>query len=419
MSESQCNIINTLFELDLDEVIQKVFLSLDPIDLKNCKCVCSQWSQFIRNRLWNSRPAKKRLRNRLINQWKFSEPVSNYHDHGIKAVNFVVCDDDIIVCGYCRGQARAYDISSGDLKFELECNDQPVRIYDGVQLDLGKTVIGAITDTGTVSLWNRSDGSLLYRDKHHSKQELVLGIKVTNEYILTGGADGSLFVLKLVDGVWKIAHKMYENKEGITHIDAEGKWAVTGTRQGIKLWDLGEYRIVENTKPVLVKVWMLAFIHPHVFVVGGEDWNGVQVWDIVQSQMLRHFMEDEKPFHNIHANSIFLTISEFNDSWAGEDSDLCSVVLCDVSEMIDTKVDSKKFWKRSFDYPPGAYFEQINAVSNTTSLIVCHSSKVSILNFWKDRISPSKDILPNDQIKNEEEDWEFFTPDISDKEDLI
>ena len=424
MSETQSELINRLFEYDLDEIIQKIFLNLDPLDLKNCRCVCSQWSGFIKKRLWNSKPAKKQLRNRLINHWKFSEPLLNYYDHGLRGVNFVVCDEEMIVCGYTRGQARAYDINTGDLKFQLECNDQLVRLYDGVQLDLGSTVIGAITDTGTVSLWDRADGTLLYQDKHHGEQELVLGIKVTDDYILTGGADGSLFILKLMEGSWKIAHKMYENKEGITHIDAGGRWAVTGTRKEIKLWDLEEHSLVENVKPVLVKVWMLSFIYPHAFVVGGEDWDGVQVWDMVRCVKIRHVMEDEKPFHNIHASSRFITISELNvnDTWAVEDNVLCSVVVCDVLELIDTKVEDKKLWKRSFDYSPGAYFEQINAVSNRTNLIVCHSSKVSLLNFWKDRISTSKEFIPSEQIENEyeEEDLDFCTPGVSDEEeDLI
>ena len=310
----ECEIINQLFEFDLDELLQKIFLHLAPLDLKNCRCVCTQWSTFIKKRLWSSKPAERQLRKRLINQWKYGDPFLNEYDHGLRGVNFVVCDDEMIVCGYTRGQARAFDISTGELKFQLECNDQDVRIYDGVQLDLGQTVIGAITDTGTVSLWSKTDGTLLYQDKHHGAQELVLGIKVTNDYVLTGGADGSVFILKHSEGNWKIAEKMSDNKEGITHIDADGQWAVTGTRKGIKLWNIEECKLVENVKPVGIKAWMLSFTYPHAFVVGGEDWGGVQVWDMVRCVKLRHFMKDEKPFHNIHANSIFLTISEFNVS---------------------------------------------------------------------------------------------------------
>ena len=82
-----------------------------------------------------------------------------------------MCDDDMIVCGYTRGQARVYDVSTGQLRFQLQCNSMPMRIYHGaqVQLDLGKNVIGSVTDTGTVSIWNRKDGTLLYQDEHHGE----------------------------------------------------------------------------------------------------------------------------------------------------------------------------------------------------------------------------------------------------------
>ena len=141
---------------------------------------------------------------------------------------------------------------------------------------------------------------------------------------------------------------------------------------------------------------------------------------MVRCVKIRHVMEDEKPFHNIHASSRFITISELNNTWAGEYNELCSVVVCDILELIDTKVEDKKLWKRSFDYSPGASFEQINSVSNTTNLIVCHSSKVSLLNFWKDRLITSKEFIPSEQIENneyEEEDLDFFTPGDSDEED--
>ena len=48
---------------------------------------------------------------------------------------------------------------------------------------------------------------------------------------------------------------------------------------------------------------------------------------------------------------------------------------------------------------------EINAVSNKTSLIVTHASTISVLNFWKDRIIPSREFVPEEVIEDEE-DWE-------------
>jgi len=403
--ETTSEIINQLFSYDLDEVLQKIFLQLSPHDLKMCRSVCWQWSVFIKTRLWESKPARQQLRARLVRQWRYEEPVTHQYDHGMRGVNYAVCDEEIIVCGYMRGEARVFDISTGSLKYELKCNDPTdgtIRLYDGVQLDLGRTMIGTVTDTGTVSLWNKNDGTKLYMDNHHREGEQVLGLKVTDDYALTGCGDGSVIVLKNRDDRWSVVKKLDDNKEEITHIDADGKWMVTGSKKDIRLWDMEHCKLLENTKPVSVKVWMLSFRYPHVYVVGGEDWTGVQVWDMVNCVLIRHFMRDEFSFHNIAAHDNIIILSELN-----ENNEVCSVFVHDATELLDKKVDSAKLWKRNFSFPHGSYFEQINAVSNTTSLIVCHKGKISILNFWKDRIKESQTFDPPvsvDQYWSDEED---------------
>ena len=171
-NETMCGIINKLFELNFDEILQKIFLNLDPLSLKNSKCVCSEWRQFITERLWNSKPARKQLQKRLINQWKFHDPSVTEYDFGMMGVNSLACDDELIVCGYLKGQAKVFDLATGELRFEVQCNTQPSDSYDDqVQLDLGKNVIGAITEKGTVSIWNREDGTLLYQEFHPGGQK--------------------------------------------------------------------------------------------------------------------------------------------------------------------------------------------------------------------------------------------------------
>merc|ERR1712106_1109327 len=98
----------------------------------------------------------------------------------------------------------------------------------------------------------------------------------------------------------------------------------------------------------------------------------------------------------------FLTACEFNITWRGENDDELSVEVFDNLELLDSKIESKSLWKKSFKYSPGAYFEQINAVSNQTSLIVSHASTISVLNFWKDRIIPSREFVPEDNKSDDD-----------------
>ena len=142
---------------------------------------------------------------------------------------------------------------------------------------------------------------------------------------------------------------------------------------------------MQNAEPILVAVWMLSFSYPYVFVVGGPFWNGFQIWDMVNSVKIRHILKDVKHFRRICLNSCFLTISEFNKPWIQDNNETYSVVVYDVLELLDTTIAEESLWKKTFDYSLGEdYKEQINVCLNKTSLLVSHSSKISILNFWKD-----------------------------------
>ena len=68
-------IIENLFDLGLEEVLQKIFLCLDPKSLKNCKFSCSQWREFIERRIWKSKSARQQLHHKLNSGWKHETPV--------------------------------------------------------------------------------------------------------------------------------------------------------------------------------------------------------------------------------------------------------------------------------------------------------------------------------------------------------
>ena len=105
-----CEIMRKLFESDLDQIIQNIFLNLDPLTLKSCRQVCSAWNSFIHLRLWSSKPAKHKLREMLTNQWRSSQPAITVYSLGIGRVSSIVCDGYLILCGYSRGQVRVYQV---------------------------------------------------------------------------------------------------------------------------------------------------------------------------------------------------------------------------------------------------------------------------------------------------------------------
>ena len=101
--------------------------------------------------------------------------------------------------------------------------------------------------------------------------------------------------------------------------------------------------------------------------------------------------------------------------WAGHHNDKSAMIaIYDILELVDTKVEAKDLWVRNFDYSP----DQICAVSNASSLIVSHDKKISILNFWKDRICPSRVFQPPPKmIRTRDSDSEFSSSDDSGTEE--
>merc|ERR1711936_1146112 len=116
------DIVSQLFNYDLYEALQIVFLSLDSISLKRARCVCHEWGSFIQKALWASKPARRRLRSRLVSQWKKKEPVVRRVDTNFSGVNFLAADNQVVVCGYTRDAiARVFSLPDCVLLHELKC----------------------------------------------------------------------------------------------------------------------------------------------------------------------------------------------------------------------------------------------------------------------------------------------------------
>ena len=145
---------------------------------------------------------------------------------------------------------------------------------------------------------------------------------------------------------------------------------ISGTRQNIQIWDLQKLALAETNQEMSVKVWMLSYCFPLVYVVGGEEWKGFKIFNITTGNKLRDikvrllFITDglyghywllyyytnitilcqvNKAYHNVQCNGQILTLCEMNDPDAGG---LVAVVLYDVKQLTDTKILDKDLWQR-------------------------------------------------------------------------
>lgn len=72
IDETKC-CIQWLFHLNLDHILEEIFLMLSLEDLERCKTVCKEWNRFMRAHIWGSRSCMKTLypkwKARLDDNW--------------------------------------------------------------------------------------------------------------------------------------------------------------------------------------------------------------------------------------------------------------------------------------------------------------------------------------------------------------
>ena len=213
--------------MDLGEVLRKMFLSLDPLSLGNCKCVNGDWCRFIQTGLWESGSAGGCLHDGLMKQWKFGGPSVAVLGGGVLLVCSLVCDGGVVVCGCATGQAGAYDVYAGELVFQLQSGSRARGEedfgFDEVGLDMGRTVMGSVTEAGWVSVFCKTCGGPLYQGRHHGERQTVEGVGVVDGCVLAGGGDGGLVGVGSVRGVWRVTRETFGNGEHMAHMDADGR----------------------------------------------------------------------------------------------------------------------------------------------------------------------------------------------------
>ena len=81
-----------------------------------------------------------------------------------------------------------------------------------------------------------------------------------------------------------------------TKCDKINLFISSGTRQNIQIWDLQRLALTETSQEMAVKVWMLSYCFPMVYVVGGEEWKGFKIFNVTTGNKLRDIKVRLQPF---------------------------------------------------------------------------------------------------------------------------
>ena len=118
-NENNVNVVPELFSKELEEILQKIFLFLDPKSLKNSKLTCSWWREFIDTRISRSPSARNVLHGRLSANWKNGDQVKVSKVRLDFYPSIAVCDDAVMVFGdEDTGRCRVLNSSIHELLYD-------------------------------------------------------------------------------------------------------------------------------------------------------------------------------------------------------------------------------------------------------------------------------------------------------------
>jgi len=372
------------------------------------------------------------------------EEVGEYEDTEKRGGVDMVCDEEIVVVGLSgwSGEARVYDIQSGNLRFKLQCNDlgeTPAPFsHDNIMVWLGNSVIVTMgLNKNTLMIWDKSTGAMLAQDLHKDKEKademswikesikgmeppeadkwvkenlieklgwsqekvdyigmaMVFGI-IPNQRELTGltvkddviygGYDGGMLIIANQDGEWK---KVKEVKLDFkpSEIELAGDCiAVVKVEEGkkkMKLWDPEKEEMGEMLSVEMKAFYNCRFVYPHILMVGGRgscDNTGVEIWNVETNEFVRHLLKGEKKYEFISTNGKFFAVCEFVNSFCSGDDKSLKVAVYNVEQVLDPGVPEESLWSHCLEYKL-ADLDHVRAVLNSTHLIVNHSAtKLSV-----------------------------------------
>ena len=281
-----------LFQKNCTEILQKIFLYLDPRSLHSSRQVCQQWNTFVLSSVWGSRSGINSLKRRLHYNWLNKEPEVQVFSHNITDW-FQPLDlrDNCLVVSVSGDRARVIDLVSQEIVGHL---DHPSNVTQAV---ITETWIitncrpsgSHLAAASTVIIWNR---------------ETLENVRVISGWHLEGATETADRVIYL--SLTLLSHlflfKMSPNKSQMEKIlsveltynllvkNDDTPSLVTVKRHQESHWriridevlkDEVATRTIEYDGPVIHP--LLALSGPHLVLL---DWGKMKVWNINTSTML-------------------------------------------------------------------------------------------------------------------------------------
>jgi hypothetical protein len=281
-----------------------------------------------------------------------------------------VSDDSILLCGLLNRTANVYEIKTNRLLAVLDSQSSGTF----VQLSVGKGFVVAVSSYGIVSVWENKKFTLIYRENIH-ENSTIQGIKAFNDFIITGDVDGSINAFKVNENEVKHVLNIKEEKNPINHLDFDGKWILTGSRNTLKIWNLFDDKDWSKTlKSGYICCCCLSY--PLAASAGVRLNKGVKIWDLRKGTLLVAVLE-QNFFWSLHLRGNYLAAAMSSNNQKNP-----RIYLIDLR-----KVTKEESFLRSFPCEDHATILNPHICMNTSKIIEAHGNIVRLQEFWNYQVS--------------------------------
>jgi len=358
-----------------------------------------------------------------------------------KRVVSIASDEDLLVVGLVfGGQARVYDVKTGELKFTLDSyqlDDMPEFVeqdYIKVLINSRNIVTMGVNDN-SLTIWDRN-GNMVARNLHKDKEahkelerfkklddrerqaylkektagmspleafhlmgkiqsgivetdKKIMGISLSdNGKIYAGTRDGLLVIAEDNNGKWRIEEDVELGFE-LDYIATEGSRILVGyydsSHMVLRLWDEKTKWFADDQKVLKVTIFThMKFVYPYVFLSGtNTDPTGVEIWSLDTGKRVRYLLQGEREYEHLASNGKFMAIcEEIHSGTSGYEIDL-KLAVYNVEQLVDPRISNEDLWNFSTSYSVKDMGpERILSSFNDHQLIVNHgATKFSVFEF--------------------------------------
>ena len=289
-------------------------LHLSPEDLKACRLVNKTWNKVIKERVWGSKRARKRLEQKLLDRWKTTNPETARLSTVPRGITAISTNSSHIFCGLQDGKVKVFRLTDGQWVRDLESGEEDFKVE---RICGGESIVAAGW-LAVVTIWS-------------SKEEMgqLHSFDVRNHDGLEGGV------------VWNII--VSRNKVVLLLRD---QWS---THQLVVIQEFGHNWENKILEPIFTPIWNKVAVD--------KDWLAVKGWEESGQNILKVKLWKEEMFQkDIELPGVMVDGYKVND-----------VVLESPFLIVGgtgSPGDKATGWIKVFQLAAGKYMEDINSAAS-------------------------------------------------------